>query len=128
MKWAKAMARADRWEEDVALLNEEMRRVLHFCKWKANWWAKQVLLYKGLDAPLAEGLHTCAAKQADMEQQIHLAWSAKWVHARALAQPIIQGLFGETFVITTQDMEAGPIQFEIKEDCEDIEGDSDFEE
>ena len=122
------MARADQWEEDVALLDEEMRRVLHFCKWKADWWVKQVLLCKGLDAPLAEGLHAYAAEQVDMERQIHLAWSAKWVRARALAQPIIWGLFRETFVITMQDMEAGPIQFEIKEDHEGIEGDSNFEE
>ena len=67
-EWAKAMAWADRWEEDIILLNEEMRRVLKFCTWKADWWTKQVLLRQGLDAPLAEGLHAYAAGQADMEQ------------------------------------------------------------
>lgn len=122
------MARADQWEEDVALLDEEMHRVLHFCKWKADWWAKQVLLCKGLDAPLVEGLHAYAAEQADMEQRIHSAWSTKWARARALAQPIVMGLFGETSAIPTQDMEAGPIQIEIEEDREGNEGDSDFEE
>jgi len=34
------MAQADRWEEDVVLLDEEMRRVLKSCTWKADWWMK----------------------------------------------------------------------------------------
>ena len=68
MEWAKAMAQADRWEEDVVLLDEEMCRVLDFCKWKADWWTKQVLLRRVLDAPLIEGLHAYTAEQADMER------------------------------------------------------------
>jgi hypothetical protein len=31
VEWAKAKARAARWEEEVVLLDEEMRRVIQFC-------------------------------------------------------------------------------------------------
>jgi len=31
VEWAKAKARANRWEEEVVLLNEEMCRTLEFC-------------------------------------------------------------------------------------------------
>lgn len=123
MEWAKAKARADRWEEDVELLDEEMRRVLVFCEWKADWWMKQVPLRRALDAPLAEGLHAYASEQADMERRIHLAWSKEWASARVLAKRITGG---SSFI--TQDAEAGPIRFEIEEDRGGVEGDSDFEE
>ena len=127
VEWAKVMAWAARWEEDVVLLDEEMRRVLDFCKWKADWWTKQVLLCRGLGAPLAEGLHAYAAKQADMEQRIHLAWSTKWARAQVLAQPIVMAVMGEAS-IRTQNMDGGPMRFEIDKDHKGIKGDSDFEE
>ncbi|KAK7044331.1 CxC2 domain-containing protein [Favolaschia claudopus] len=38
IEWAKTRARAWRWTEEVDLLEEEMRRVLEFLKWKAEWW------------------------------------------------------------------------------------------
>ncbi|KDQ53132.1 hypothetical protein JAAARDRAFT_137621, partial [Jaapia argillacea MUCL 33604] len=33
-----ARARAERWKEEVVLLQEEMQRVLEFLKWKSEWW------------------------------------------------------------------------------------------
>ncbi|KIM71813.1 hypothetical protein PILCRDRAFT_24708, partial [Piloderma croceum F 1598] len=78
VEWAKAKVRADRWEEEVVLLDEEMRRVLEFCRWKVSWWAEQVPRREALPAPLAEGLKAYAAEQADMEHRISLSWTAKW--------------------------------------------------
>jgi hypothetical protein len=89
VEWAKAKARADRWEEDVILLDEEMRRVLEFCSWKARWWKERVSLRENLPGPYAEGLCAYAAEQADMEQRIRTAWTTKWADARQLAQPIL---------------------------------------
>ena len=108
------------------LLDEEMCRVLDFCKWKADWWTKQVLLRRVLDAPLTEGLHAYTAEQADMERRISFSWSTKWAHARVLAQPVVMAVMRETSFTTN--VEAGPVQFEIEEDCELIGGNSDFEE
>ena len=36
--WARCQARAEHYEEEVALTVEEMRWVLEFFKWKSQWW------------------------------------------------------------------------------------------
>jgi len=36
--WARCQARAERYEEEVKLTTEEMRRTLEFFKWKSSWW------------------------------------------------------------------------------------------
>ena len=36
--WARCQARAERYEEEVELTIEEMRRTLEFFKWKSQWW------------------------------------------------------------------------------------------
>ncbi|KAJ6575811.1 hypothetical protein B0H10DRAFT_1837609 [Mycena sp. CBHHK59/15] len=42
IEWARTRARAWRWTEEVDLLEEEMRRVLEFLKWRAGWWMSLV--------------------------------------------------------------------------------------
>jgi hypothetical protein len=108
------------------MLDEEIHWVLNFCKWKADWWIRQVPLHKDVTGPLAEGLRAYVAEQANMERRIHKAWLTKWYRARELAQPIIMIIMGKAS-LPTKDMEAGPIKFKIEEDCRG-EGDSDFEE
>jgi hypothetical protein len=127
VEWAKSMAQANQWEEDVVLLNKEMCRMLKFCEWKADWWVRQVPLRKDVTKPLAEGLKAYTAEQADMEWWIHKAWLIKWCHAQELAQPIIMAIMGEAS-LPIKDMEAGSMEFEIEEKHGGIEGDSDFEE
>jgi hypothetical protein len=41
VEWAKARARVMRWKEELLLVQEEMRRVLEYHKWKAAWWRTQ---------------------------------------------------------------------------------------
>ncbi|RDX44815.1 hypothetical protein OH76DRAFT_1328515, partial [Lentinus brumalis] len=38
VEWCKARARAQRWTEECELLQEEMRRVLQYHEWRADWW------------------------------------------------------------------------------------------
>lgn len=97
VEWAKAKARADRWEEEVVLLDEEMRRSLEFCKWKASWWVDQldhraVTLPEG--DPIREGLEAYAHQQAALEIQTKDAWELEWRAIRDRAQPIIQVVMG----------------------------------
>ncbi|KAF8224566.1 hypothetical protein L208DRAFT_1310555 [Tricholoma matsutake] len=56
VKWAKARARAEQWQEEVILLEEEMRRVLEFCQWKARWWEYQASDHHTDLEMLTEGL------------------------------------------------------------------------
>lgn len=41
VEWARSQARAERWREEVMLLQEEMRRVIAYFRWKARWWCEQ---------------------------------------------------------------------------------------
>jgi len=131
VEWAKAKARADRWEEEVVLLDEEMCRVLEFCQWKASWWAEQVPQREALPAPLAEGLKAYAAEQADMEHRISLSWTAKWTVARKLARPIIRAVLGEVPVVpareATDSLDIDIIELALDEE-DDNADESDFEE
>lgn len=38
VEYAKARARANRWLEEVHLVQEEMRRILAYINWKIGWW------------------------------------------------------------------------------------------
>ena len=38
VEWTKTRARAERWSEEVILLNEEMQHILRYFEWKAGWW------------------------------------------------------------------------------------------
>ena len=131
MEWAKAKARANRWEEEVILLDEEMRRVLEFCKWKASWWGEQINRREGLAEPLAEGLRAYAEEQADMERRICQSWSAKWSTTRMLAEPIIRAAWGEVPAVHMQEVTEGIesiIELDLAEEEDDNADDSDFEE
>ncbi|KAJ7825807.1 hypothetical protein B0H14DRAFT_3088537 [Mycena olivaceomarginata] len=78
IEWTKARARADRWREELILLDEEMRRVLEFCEWKALWWDQRVDCDRDVAPALAEGLHAYALGQAARERAWQSAWRAKW--------------------------------------------------
>ncbi|EIW76562.1 hypothetical protein CONPUDRAFT_76203 [Coniophora puteana RWD-64-598 SS2] len=44
VEWLKSRARTKRWEEEVDLLKEEMRRVRAFLEYKARWWESRAVL------------------------------------------------------------------------------------
>ncbi|KAJ7833212.1 hypothetical protein B0H14DRAFT_3087705 [Mycena olivaceomarginata] len=81
VEWTKARARADRWKEELLLLEEEMRRVLEFCRWKAKWWDNQRAARTGVPGPLAEGLWAYATEQAAREREWAAQWEGKWAAA-----------------------------------------------
>lgn len=131
VEWAKAKARADCWEEEVILLDEEMHRVLVFCQWKATWWLEQAPWRKDLPPQLVEGLHAYAEEQADLEQRISLSWTAKWKLARALTQLILLAGLGAAPVLPAQEILAGTsevIELGIDDEQDEHAGDLDFEE
>jgi hypothetical protein len=79
VEWAKAIARADRWEEDVILILEEMRRVLVFLSiWKATWWLDRSLARSDMNNELREGLSAYAAKQADIQMRLAASFADEW--------------------------------------------------
>ncbi|KAJ6477917.1 hypothetical protein C8R47DRAFT_984594 [Mycena vitilis] len=67
VEWCRAKARKNRWEEEVNLLREEMKRVLRYLAWAAAFWeelAEVPIAWDELSAPTQHGKAAYAAKQA----------------------------------------------------------------
>ncbi|KAK7045518.1 hypothetical protein VNI00_007350 [Paramarasmius palmivorus] len=87
VEWCKARARARRAREEVLLVNEEMRRCIEFCRWKAGWWEQQ----KGrsdLEAWITEGLDAYASEQAFSETSRAINWNRQSFSIRERAKVI----------------------------------------
>ncbi|KAJ7720502.1 hypothetical protein B0H14DRAFT_3098545 [Mycena olivaceomarginata] len=89
IKWAKTRARAWRWTEEVDLVEEEMRRVLEFHNWKAQWWMTLVSEHPGVtDENLREGLAAYAERQSQIQLDLRQRFATNW---RYLPQYIQDG-------------------------------------
>ena len=77
-EWAKSKARSARWKEEVILLIEEMRRVIVFLDWKANWWVGQSGLRHDVSNEVSDGLHAYAAKQAHIMHSMAMKFASMW--------------------------------------------------
>ncbi|KIM75537.1 hypothetical protein PILCRDRAFT_78724, partial [Piloderma croceum F 1598] len=132
VEWAKCQARADRWNEEVVLLNEEMRRVIEYCGWKASWWKQQASQRGDVSPELAEGLLAFAEEQAAMEDSIAIRFASQWapVHKRAL--PLIAKFWGTEpdgtdIIMGDSEEEEEIVEFMVGEEDDDGGG-SDFDE
>ncbi|PPR08116.1 hypothetical protein CVT24_010770 [Panaeolus cyanescens] len=64
VEWAQSRARCLRWEEEIQLVEEEMRRVVSYLRWKASWWESQATQRSDADNDVYLGLSAYAHKQA----------------------------------------------------------------
>jgi hypothetical protein len=79
LEWSKSYARSKRWEEEVELLKEEMRRTLEFFKWKSTLWSsKELKIDPSLSPALREGLIAYALRQAAVFTSLHDHFSSLW--------------------------------------------------
>ncbi|TDL19233.1 hypothetical protein BD410DRAFT_702445, partial [Rickenella mellea] len=91
VEWVKSKARAERWDEEVTLVTEEMRRTLAFLEWRAKWWEGQVhrraLAVGDIQQPQARpvtsdifsGLRAYALKQAAIQRALARCFAILWV-------------------------------------------------
>ncbi|KAF9489123.1 hypothetical protein BDN71DRAFT_1484915 [Pleurotus eryngii] len=80
LEWCKSRACALRWMEEVVLLKEEMRRVLAFLCWQADWWESKV---ENGNSVVAEGLNVYARRQADIWLRLAGKFAKQWAYMRA---------------------------------------------
>ncbi|CAK5283699.1 unnamed protein product [Mycena citricolor] len=67
VEWTRAKARKERWEEEVKLIREEMRRVLRSLAWEVSTWQQRAVMERSdLDPVTAMGASAYAAKQASL--------------------------------------------------------------
>ncbi|KAJ7215649.1 hypothetical protein C8J57DRAFT_1199378 [Mycena rebaudengoi] len=78
VEWARAQARKERWEEEVMLLREEMRRVLRYLEWQTRWWRDQTSRRSDWDAASAAGAKAYALKQATWSERLGGFLRAQW--------------------------------------------------
>ena len=77
-EWAKTKARADRWEEEVLLTTEEMRRTIEFLHWKAHWWTNQGFRRQVPCVALQSGLQAYSLKQAAVCHALACSFAREW--------------------------------------------------
>ncbi|KAJ7041928.1 hypothetical protein C8F04DRAFT_946399 [Mycena alexandri] len=73
VEWSRAKARKNRWDEEVELLREEMRRVLRYLVWETGRWerlGREAADRSDVTPDLRDGLRAYAAKQADMHREL----------------------------------------------------------
>ncbi|KAF9014806.1 hypothetical protein BDZ89DRAFT_918102, partial [Hymenopellis radicata] len=76
-RWCKSYARTRRWNEEVRLLLEEMRRVLRTLAWTADWWMARAEESSG-GTLLDKGRRAYARRQAAWLGQIRTKFAGRW--------------------------------------------------
>ncbi|PPR07940.1 hypothetical protein CVT24_001008 [Panaeolus cyanescens] len=79
VEWAQSRARSRRWDEEVQLLLEEMRRVAKYLRWKSAWWEGQATLRPNADKGVMLGLSGYAHKQASYHATLAKSCQAYWM-------------------------------------------------
>jgi len=79
VEWAQCVARADRWEEEVVLLQEEMRRVVCFLEWKSKDWVSKAGARASVVTPeVRSGLSAYAHKQGAIFRNLAIRFCERW--------------------------------------------------
>ncbi|KAJ6505093.1 hypothetical protein C8R45DRAFT_817502 [Mycena sanguinolenta] len=78
VEWAKTRARANRWTEEVDLLEEEMRRILVFLQWKADWWREQKNCRTVDEVETMAGFTAYAERQAAIQETMKARFTHDW--------------------------------------------------
>ena len=78
IEWCKARARVNRWSEEVELLLEEMRRVIEFLKWQAEWWGGRASSRSLGSVVDQEGLTAYACRQAALRLSLATSFQHLW--------------------------------------------------
>ncbi|KLO14505.1 hypothetical protein SCHPADRAFT_826309, partial [Schizopora paradoxa] len=77
--WARSLARAERWEEEVILVPIEMRRVLRGLTHKAHWWRATVDVAHAPTFPILAGYRAYSLKQADVCDRLAQSFASLWI-------------------------------------------------
>ena len=79
VEWAQCMSRADRWEEEVTLLQEEMRRTVEFLEWRSgDWLTKADLRMDNISPAVRSGLSAYANKQGSIFHHLAVRFCQQW--------------------------------------------------
>ncbi|KAF7372731.1 CxC2 domain-containing protein [Mycena sanguinolenta] len=82
VEWSRAKARKTRWQEEVELLQEEMRRTLRYLEWQAVWWEARLEARPTASPHLKTALCAYASKQAWLHRRVAAHFKSQWETSR----------------------------------------------
>ncbi|KAI3605284.1 hypothetical protein WG66_013037 [Moniliophthora roreri] len=127
VEWCKARARARRAREELLLVEEEMRRALAFCHWRAKWWTEQLERRPNLSSPLSEGLRAYAKEQSVHELQRAEQWEERWRALRDRAAAIVRWIDDPKVSRDTELGNLARLEVEVEVDGEENNIDKDMD-
>ena len=92
VEWAKARARVLRYQEELQLLSEEMRRSIAYCNHEALSWLNKAeqLINMQMPPAMVEALTAYALERARQEQALSTQWDSKWEAVRKRASQVLE--------------------------------------
>jgi hypothetical protein len=79
VQYAKTLANAERWEEELILVPEEMRRTMLSFEHMVPWWSSQVNQRPEASAPLQDALAAHARREATIYQEHLVNFATTWL-------------------------------------------------
>ncbi|KAL0568608.1 hypothetical protein V5O48_013381 [Marasmius crinis-equi] len=116
IEWSKSWARKRRWAEELALVDEEMRRTLVTLQHDAEEWKGLAMVEGEVDGVLMEGMRAFALEQAATRQALAAGFQALW--ARPDPLPKVK--------ISIDELSDGEIEAEGDEEESEDEDDEGF--
>jgi hypothetical protein len=77
IEYAKSDARVKRWEEEMCLITEEMRRTLTFLEYKSTWW-KNLQITESVDDSIKAGSLAYLERQSELFKCLHTHFRKLW--------------------------------------------------
>ena len=90
-EWARSRARVHRTTEEVALVREEMRRVIEFLEWRAQWWEQRISCRRDVSSEVKEGLEAYVVKQAALQRALSASFQVLWKTPLARVEDLLEG-------------------------------------
>ena len=78
-EWAQTRARKSRWNEELLIIQEEMRRVLSYFEWRPEWWLAQENRRQIEDISVLSGVSAYAHKQASICHRMAVRCAGYWL-------------------------------------------------
>ena len=151
VEWAKARAHMKRWDEELLIVQEEMRQVIVYHEWKAAWWRDRSSLRNDNDLAILNGVSGYAYKQAAIcarmaeqcalhwlphlkQRGITLSWGSDYEHLlqkNQVPRVVVQGEeeSGETAIDNEGDRDGNyeASEDEADSDIDDVDDDDSFD-
>lgn len=106
-----------RFEEEVELLLEEMRRVEVYGRWKAAWWRERATALPNASEAVREGLKAYAERAAKREEAIVTKAVERWAPLISTARELVAGLPVSSVIeinIEEEELEEGNMEDDIE--------------